>query len=178
LKKEFDIREEWVSYEIHPETPEKGVALAERFPQMRVEQMYEQLRRSGAPFGIVFNDVKLLSNSRKALEASEFARAEGKFAEFHEAVFRAYFTELKDIGKIEVLLDLAEQTGLDRVRLKEALDQGVYLKELEKASVEGQQYGITGTPTFIINNRYAIVGAHPLDGFRRVLKQIAEREGQ
>ena len=45
LKKEFDIREEWVSYELHPETPQESVLLAERFPDYDLDGLFEELRR-------------------------------------------------------------------------------------------------------------------------------------
>jgi len=92
LKQEFDIVDEWVSFESHPETPADGVSLESRFSSATREAMMERLSEMGVPYGITFASHERLSNSRLALEASEFAREQGKFHSFHNAVFRAYFT--------------------------------------------------------------------------------------
>lgn len=165
-----------MSYEIHPETPPEGTPLAEKFKGANLEVMQKQLNMSGAPYGIQFGEMKLLSNSQKALEASEFAREHGKFHEFHDKVFYAYFTESKDIGDIGVLLEIASEMGLDTEKLKKALDEGTYVSELKKAQQEGSLRRVTGTPTFIINNKYIMVGAQPLETFKRALEQIANQE--
>jgi len=176
LKKEFEIHDTWSSYEIHAETPKQGVPLTDRFPADAVEAMFARLQASGAPYGITFANQKLLSNSRLALAASEFAKDQGKFEDFHEAMFRAYFTDGKDIGDIDTLLTLASAVGLDAAPLRAALEADIYGERLALAQEEGRRYGVTGTPTFIINGRYKVVGAQPLDVFRNALNAIAERE--
>lgn len=162
--------------EIHPGTPQEGVLLEEKFPGFDREAMYANLRRSGAPYGIDFGTMKVLSNSRKALEAGEFAREHGKFDEYHELIFHAYFTETRDIGEVELLVELAQKAGLDADELRAALEDGRYLPRLESTLDLAHHYGITGTPTFVINNKYALVGAQPLDRMRAALRQIAAEE--
>ncbi|MCY0903140.1 MAG: DsbA family protein, partial [Firmicutes bacterium] len=117
-----------------------------------------------------------LSNSRLALEASEFAREQGKFHAFHNAVFHAYFTEGRDIGDREILLSIGESVGLPRESLDEALTVQRYEEALHKGQDEGAQCGVSGTPTCIINGRYRVVGAQPIEAFRQVLRTI-EKEG-
>lgn len=176
LKKEFDIVDEWASFEIHPETPAEGVSMESRFPSATREAMMERLNEMGAPYGITFAKQERLSNSRLALEASEFAREQGKFHLFHDAVFHAYFTEGKDIGDREVLMSIGESLGLSRESLKEALTDHRYEEALNKAQDEGAQFGVSGTPTCIINGRYKVVGAQPIEAFRQMLRKI-EKEG-
>ena len=169
--------DEWVSYEIHPETPPEGVPLVEKFPADMVQGMKANLSRAGEPYGIEFGDMTTMPNTRLALEASEFARDHGKFHEFHEKIFRAYFTENRNIGDLDVVLEVAAAAGLETSALREALADGRYLPRLEQATMEGQRYGVTGTPTFIVNNRYMIVGAQPLENFRNALKRIESEMG-
>jgi predicted DsbA family dithiol-disulfide isomerase len=166
------LREEWLPFEIHPETPPGGVLLAERLPHIDWEELYRQLRQSGASYGIAFGNVTLLSNSRLALEAGEFARARGRYEEFHEAVFHAYFTKTEDIGSMAVLMEIARTAGLDAAELKAALGDGRYRAQLDRVTREARQCGITGAPTFVLNGRYRIVGAQPLDVFKETLSMI------
>lgn len=130
------------------------------------------MRRTGEPLGIVFGELKITSNSRTALEASEFARDKGHFDSFHERVFHAFFTETRDIGKIDVVLDLAEADGLDRAELQETLSAGTYSPRLAEARKEGETQGVTAVPTFIIDGSHKIVGALSIDQFRKRLGKI------
>ena len=146
-----------------------------RLPGLDWEGLYQNLRRSGAPYGITFGDVKLLSNSRLSLEAGEYARDHGRFDEFHEKVFHEYFTEVKDIGRMDVIMDAARAAGLDTEGLTAALQEGRYHERLRKAQQESQRQEITGVPTFIIDERYKIVGAQPLEVFRDTLCSLGKK---
>lgn len=146
--------------------------LAERFAPDKIAGMYEALRRKGRELGISFGDPVHLANSRLAMQASEFARDRGKFAAFHEALFHAYFTELRDIGDMEVILYLGRQLGLDRRQLQTALDENRYLTRLQAVSEEARQLNITAVPTFLVNGQFKLVGALPLETFRRSLLEI------
>jgi predicted DsbA family dithiol-disulfide isomerase len=164
-----------VSSEIHPETPPAGVLLSVRLPGIDWDGMYQNLRRSGAQYGISFGDVKLLSNSRLSLEAGEYARDHGRFDEYHEEIFRAYFTEVKDIGRMDVILDVARSAGLDTEGLTAALQEGSYRAKLQNAQQESQRQDITGVPAFIIEDQYKIVGAQPLEVFRDTLRSLGKK---
>jgi predicted DsbA family dithiol-disulfide isomerase len=86
------------------------------------------LRQRGKEFNIVFADRTLLSNSRLALEASEYARDKGKYECFHEDIFLEYFTEARDIGSLEVISTIAARCDLDVADMMIALqDQAVSL---------------------------------------------------
>lgn len=163
---------QWISFELRPEMPPEGVALASRFPPERIKQTYENLRRAGAPYGLVFGDVTWTSNSRLALEASEYARDQGRYDLFHDRVFRAFFTETLDIGKMEVVLKVADEVGLDTDGLAQALEEGRYAQRLAHAQHEGERIGITAVPTFILNESVAIVGAQSIDYFRAKIREI------
>ena len=146
--------------------------LAERFAPDKIAGLYEALRRKGRGLGISFGDPVHLANSRLAMQASEFARDRGKFAAFHDALFHAYFTELKDIGDMKVILDLGRRLSLDRRQLQTALDENRYLTRLQAVSEEARQLNITAVPTFLVNGQFKIVGALPLETFRRSLLEV------
>ncbi len=172
MKNEFPLELEWISYELRPEMPPDGVALASRFSPEQIKQMYENLRRAGAPFGITFGEVSWTSNSHLALLASEYARDHGLHDAFHDRVFEAYFAETLDIGRRDVVLRLAEDIGLDTRGLAEALDNGRYTQRLEDARMEGMRLGITAVPTFILNDSVRIVGAQPMSSFQSKIMEM------
>jgi predicted DsbA family dithiol-disulfide isomerase len=172
LKKEFVIEDFWLGFQLRPGTPREGMPLAELFPGIDLKERYAGLNQAGAPFGLVFGERSRISNSRLALESSEFVRDKGHHQSFHNKVFSAYFTDLLDIGDDEVLVQLAEEDGLDRDELRAALKKGIYASRLEDARREAHHHGINAVPTFILNGRHKIVGAQSLEYFREQLKII------
>ncbi len=172
LKKEFPLDIEWVSYELHPETPAGGVLLSQRFPGMNLKAFWERLQRTYHNLGVDFQERSLLSNSRLALQASEYARDIGVFDSFHHRIFKAYFSEKLDIGAIDVLMGVAQEENLNLVDFRAALEQGRYASRLEDARNEGGRLGINAVPTFIINEKHRIVGAQSLDLFRDRLREV------
>lgn len=133
--------------------------------------MIKRLKQSGAPYGIDFNTMELMSNSHLALEASEFAREHGKFDDFHQRIFKAYFLEGKDIGQLQTILSIAEAMGLDAALLRDSLEQGVYSQSLNQAREFAGQFQVTGLPTFIINGEKKIVGVQHYDVFVKAIKE-------
>jgi len=174
LAQEFDIAAEWLPFEIHPETPPGGALLTEHLPHIDWDDLYRNLRSAGKEYGIVFGRVRMLPNSRMALEASEYARDHGAHGALHEALFRAYFTDLQDIGNRAVLLDIARSVGLDPGGLEAALDAGTYRDRLDQTQRAARRRDITAVPAFIINDCCSIVGAQPLPLFRETLGRIAQ----
>jgi predicted DsbA family dithiol-disulfide isomerase len=163
---------EWLGVEIHPDTPAQGIPLAEMFPTADTKAMMKNLRTMGAPFGIIFSDITRISNSRLALQAAEFSRAQGRFDGFHDAVLQAYFSAGLDIGDREVILELGRGAGLDVAGLQQALEAGTYLPRLREMQEQASAANVTGVPTFILGGRRTIVGAQPLDVFRNTLRSL------
>jgi predicted DsbA family dithiol-disulfide isomerase len=133
--------------------------------------MYAQLRQRGKEYGIVFADRTILANSRKALEAGEYARDMGKHERFHDHMFHAYFTEAMDIGSLEVISSIAARCDLDVVDTMNALKESRYRSRLADARKEGEKINLTGVPTFIINDKYKIVGTQPVDVFKELFSK-------
>ena len=172
MKKEFSIKDTWLSFELHPETPPNGIPLAKRFSDTDRIRMYENIMNRGKELGITFSHLSKLSNSRMALEASEFARDMGKYDLFHEQVFHAYFTELKDIGNIDTINEIALSCGLNIDEMGHALMEHRYAGRLDKTREEARRIKLTGVPTFLINDHDKIVGAQPIEAFKDLFKRI------
>jgi predicted DsbA family dithiol-disulfide isomerase len=128
-----------------------------------------------AEVGLPMTTRDWVSNSRPALEAAEFAREHGLFDPFHRAVFSAYHAEGRDIGKQEVLREIATAVGLDADGMIDALDEGRYTPRVEEDLAFSREIGLTGVPAFIIGNR-AIVGAQPYNVFEYVMDLIGREK--
>lgn len=172
MKKEFLIEETWVAFQLRPWTPAEGIPFATLFPGVDIKERYVSLNKAGEPYGLKFGDRTFLSNSKPALEASEYARDQGKFELFHEHVFRAYFTDLLDIGDTAVLLRLSQEVGLDPRELNDALEEERYRSRIEESMKDAARVGVTAVPTFLIQGVQKIVGAQPLGVFRDQLTRL------
>ena len=173
LEREFGVDVEWKGFEIHPETPVGGSDLASLgFDEATATAIHSQVQQLSEEAGLKLNLPSRISNSRLALQIAEFAKEKGKFKEYHEAVFRAYWQEAKDIGHRKQLFSLAAQTGLDMEELESYLESGKAAGKLNQHLQEVREYGISGVPTFIIGDKM-VVGAQPYE----VLKEILSETG-
>lgn len=171
LKKEFEIEDEWIPYELHPEVSKEGYKVSDLFPGMSVEDMFKNLNNMSNKYGIKFSGVDLISNTHLALLASEYAKEKGKFHEFHDKLFYTYFTQGKNIGDVELLKSIAESIDLNKDEMVKKLEDGSYENNLSEAKKSATQYEVNSTPTFIINDKYAIVGAQSIESFKNVLNK-------
>ena len=172
LKNQFDIELEHVGVEIHPETPICGVDLRKYISE--TNEMYEDLRSRGKDYGLNFCNVRVLPNSRKSLILGEYSRRIGKNEEFTDAIFKAYFEDCLDIGKDEVIIDLAKKIGLTKRDVENALEDPLLQKIYANNCIEARKHNVTGVPTFIINDAYTIVGAQHEQTFIELFEKIAK----
>jgi len=77
--------------------------------------------------------------------------------------------EGRDIGDLQVILEIGYEVGLDVAKMQEVLTTGEYLTVLEKARADWLKHGTTGIPTFIINENTVVIGARTIEEFRQVL---------
>jgi len=146
--------------------------LSERFRGYDLSSFYERLRTQGKEVGVIFGAPTVLSNSKLALMASEYARDVGRYDSFHENIFHAYFTEGLDIGNTDVIAAIAKKSGLDEKETLSAVRDDRYASRLNETRKEASLIGLTGVPLFVIDNKHKIVGAQPMETFRYYLDKI------
>ena len=108
--------------------------------------------------------------SVNAAIAARTAQDQGKFWEYHDLLFENQSGENRGGFNDEKLMELAREAGLDVQRFEKDLKSGEYEKVVTTDFQKGQQRGISGTPSFIINGR-VIVGLQPLDVFEQVIEE-------
>ena len=176
LKAEYDIELEWRPFYLFWDTPPEGRELPDHVKQARSRGSEERLSNIASSYGMKFASTKRIYNTRLAHEATEYAREHGKASEFHRVVFRKIYAEGQDISQWDVLRSAAEEVGLDADEMQREVESGTYTAEVEAQVQEANQIGIEGVPTYVINNRYAIVGAQPYEVFKNALAQISNNK--
>ncbi|MGE0827252.1 MAG: DsbA family protein [Candidatus Binatia bacterium] len=167
----------WRGYQIHPEYPATGIPVEQRMAQIgreRYDMIWDNILAMAASVGLTMRRPPLLTNSLMALEATEYAKEQGKGEAFSQAVYQAYFQEGQNIGDLEVVCALAVGVGLDTNVLQTHLQERTYAPQLETARQEAREHGISGVPTFLVGPAQ-IVGAQSADVFISMLKRVAER---
>ncbi len=171
---------EWRSFELDPfSNPEKGSdqidLIAWKYGKDRawVENMNRKISDMGKEIGLEFHLGKVVpSNSFKAHKLLHLAKFYGIQNELQEALFRAKFSEGKDINDIETLIALGQKENLDPVEIKEVLEGKRYDQDVRKDEETGSGLGIRGVPFFVINKTEALSGAQPPEAFLEVLESM------
>ncbi len=167
-----DVDVRWRPYEIHAEVQPEGMPVEDlAYSPEQWAQMQEALRRSAAEEGLDVGKRPKVSNTHRALMAGEYARVEEaeRFPAFHEALVKGYFAEGRDLGDPAVVEDIARSSGLDVGRMTQALDGGEYEGAITATTDTARQLGITGTPTFVFDERFVVVGAQPTEALLQAI---------
>ena len=162
---------EWLPFELHPGMPPEGADLPE-YVRSAGNVYRDRLKAMAAEAGLemVFHDRMI--NTRRALEASEYARQQGRHGEFHRIVFRKFYGEGQDIHDWEVLAAAAEEAGLDAGEMQARVERGMYAPLVSQTIQEAVMKGIRGVPAYVFENKYLISGAQPYEVFQRVMQEL------
>ncbi len=167
---------EWVHFPLHPETPAEGRALADLFAgrNLDLRAMHAQMKARMTAEGLPYGERTMTYNSRLAQELGKWADTQPGGEAMHDALFRAYFVEVRDISQASVLLDIAERVGLSADGAREVLEQRTFKDAVDADWALSRQYGITGVPTFVAG-RYGVVGAQPYEALEELVRKVAPR---
>ncbi len=176
LKGEYNLDVEWRPFYLYFDTPPEGRELPEHVQRARVSGSEERLKQMAGQYGMDFQSTERIYNTRLAHEATEYARECGKANAFHRALFRRVYAQGEDPSQWDALRATAEEVGLDADEMQNQVESGKYTEIVEDQVRSAYQLGVTGVPTYVINDRYAIVGAQPYEVFQNALGQILKRD--
>ena len=174
LRQAFAIEARLVHFPLHPETPVEGQALAEVYARRNLdpEAMHQRMKRLMDAEGLPNRRRTHTYNSRLAQELGKWADTQPGGAAIHDALYRAYFVDGRNIGDAEVLVDIARAAGLPGAEAERVIAERRFAAAVDADWAKSQAYGITGVPTFVAAG-YGVVGAQPYE----VLVQLVTRAG-
>lgn len=117
-----------------------------------------------------------LPNTLHALQTTELARDRGLHEPVHARFMHAYWSEGKDLGDAEVLLDLAAEAGLDRNETAEVIADRRYADRIVASTQDANRLGINAIPAFVIDRRLLVLGAQPEEVFELAVAQVQADE--
>jgi len=168
------VRTRWVHFPLHPETPADGVAIRDLFRDRDPEQMRamrDRMRALMADAGLPYGDRTMTYNSRLAQELGAWADSVQADSPLHDLLFRAYFVDNRNIGDIEVLVELAAAAGLDADEARTVLERRTFADTVSADWKRAWENGVTGVPTFTSRELY-VVGCQPYEILQRFVNHL------
>ncbi|MEV7620946.1 DsbA family oxidoreductase [Microbacterium sp. NPDC089321] len=168
------------SFELSPDTPVDFdgdevdfLAGHKGMPREQVEQMLSHVTKVASGAGLEYRfDLLQHTNTVKAHELLHFAKAKGLQHEMEERLMSAYFTEGRHVGRIDDLVALADEVGLDAGEARTALETDAHLDAVRADQAQARAYGINGVPFFVIDGQYGVSGAQPPEAFENVIRDV------
>ena len=172
LQKEHNVKVEWVHFPLHPETPAEGRSLADLFAGRNLDRkaMHEAMKARMDAEGLPYGERTMTYNSRLAQELGKWADTQPGGEALHDALFRAYFVEARDISQPAVLLEIAERVGLPVDDARQVLEQRSFKAAVDADWALSRRYGVTGVPTFVAG-RHGVVGAQPYEVLEQLVRE-------
>ncbi|HSN71886.1 MAG TPA: DsbA family oxidoreductase [Steroidobacteraceae bacterium] len=178
---EFEVR--WRPFELNPNLPRTGVDranyLADKFggrdALAAAERRLVDLGRD-AGIDFRFDRIAKVPHTRAAHRLIAAATDPATCSTVVERLLSSYFEHGRDIGDVAVLVDLAEQCGLDGSSIARLLAAEDGFDDIASEVREAQELGVNGVPTFVFDERYLLSGAQPPHVLLQVIDQLATVE--
>ncbi|OJW22942.1 MAG: disulfide bond formation protein DsbA [Sphingopyxis sp. 65-8] len=181
------FRVQWHPFELNPHMPPEGEDAVEHVIRKYGITPEQSRANSGrlsaiaADLGFAFNrspgfrmrnsfDAHRLLTWAGALEDPDQAAATGVQTALKLALFRAHFTDNREISDPAVLIDIAASVGLDAARAAAILDGDDYAEMVRMEEAYWADNNVTGVPAFILGGRMLIPGAQDPEAFIRVIE--------
>ncbi len=163
-----DLELTWRPFQLNPEMPPGGMD-RQRYLELKfggpagAKQTYDNVRQAGRAEGIdfAFEAIERTPNTLDSHRLIRLAGEAGRQDAVVQALFDAYFLEAQDIGDHEVLGAAAERAGLDPEEVRAYLAGDEDLETVRGEDAQARRIGIQGVPTYVLNGKYVLSGAHP-----------------
>ena len=159
-------------FPLHPDTPNDGRSLADLFAGrgMDLKASYARMKALMDAEGLPYGERSHTYNSRLAQELGKWADTKDGGEALHDALYRGYFVDQRNIGDIDELLAIVESVDLPVEEARGVLDSRSFKDAVDADWTKSHRYGVTGVPTFIAGGR-GVVGAQPYEAIADLLTQ-------
>jgi predicted DsbA family dithiol-disulfide isomerase len=179
-----DVEVVWRSFQLDPDLkPVPGQTLHDYLGKRKGtttaegKKMNDYMTGVAKEVGLTYDlDHAIINNTFLAHRLLHHAKKHGLQDAMKERLFAAYYTQGKDVGDLDTLVQLGEEVGLDGAGIREALQSEAYAQEVRQDMQEAQQIGVQGVPFFVFNSKYAVSGAQPSELFQEVLEKVSAEE--
>jgi predicted DsbA family dithiol-disulfide isomerase len=173
------IEVEWKSFQLDPSLPEVQdsnytdyLMVSKGLGRPQVEGMLNNVTQMAKGVGLEYDfERAVMVNSFKAHRVLQLAKMRGLGDAAEERLFRAFFTEGRNIADDDTLLELGKEAGLNETEIRSSLSDERYSDMVRQDIQEARAIGVTGVPFFVFNRKYAVSGAQPPQAFLQTLEK-------
>jgi predicted DsbA family dithiol-disulfide isomerase len=183
---DLDVFIRWRPFQLDPTIPPEGVDrqsyMLKKFGPERLKTIHDPLIEAGSEIGVPyhFDKITRTPNTLDAHRLIRWAHTVGKQTEMVERLFMAYWSQGLDIGDHAVLAACAGEVGINAQQIAELLPTAQDIEDTKKEIAHAASIGVTGVPTFILAQSYALSGAQSpavlADAISRVSKELEQAE--
>ncbi len=174
-----NIEVEWKSFQLDPTLPEVATESQEDYlinhkgmSREQIQGMLSHVTEMAKQAGLEYHlEQSVMVNSQKAHHLIQFAKTKNLGNEIEERLFKAHFTEGKNLAETEVLTQLGKEVGLDESELQAAFTDDQYKYQMAQDIQEAQYIGVRGVPFFVFDRKYGVSGAQPPQAFLETLSK-------
>lgn len=185
LDQQHEVKVRWLPFQMNPSMPKDGVTRREyrtrKFGSWeRSLELDSGVVAAGKAGGIhfAFDRIERTPNTLDAHRLIWLADKEGIQDAVMEAMFRAYFTDGRDISNRQTLIDVVAESGLDRHKAEALLNSDEGMDAIKEAERLSQRHQVDGVPSFVINGEIALSGAQQPDTFSAAFRQASLAENR
>lgn len=184
---EIDVTVNWRPYQLDPTIPQGGIdrqkyMLAKFGDPARIAQIHQRLVDLGAAEGIdfAFEAIKVAPNTLDAHRVIRWAGAAGDGTQDRvvRRLFKLNFEEGANLGDPAVLADAAAEAGMDAAVVRTLLPSGADVDAVKAEIATAARMGITGVPCFLLEGRYAVMGAQDAEVLGDAIRRVAEAKAK
>lgn len=175
-----EIEIEYKSFELDANAPKKYdgsihelIAKKYGISVERAKGSNDQIVSQAKSLGLLYDFDRIKpTNTFDAHRLTQFSKTIGKQHEISEALFRAYFTEGKNLSDVEELAKISSCVGIEYKVAIDILESNQYAEAVRDDEDQAREYGVTGVPYFVINDKFAVSGAQPIAVLKKTLEDI------
>ncbi|MFB6273233.1 MAG: DsbA family oxidoreductase [Salinibacter sp.] len=177
---DLDVTLRWRPFQLQPDLPPEGrdfrSVLEQKFGDWdRAQQMFDRIRQLGDDEGLTFDfeGIDVAPSTADAHRLVLWAQDRDDGEAMATVLFRAYFSEGRNVSDQEVLVRCADEIGLDPEAARALLAGAEYADEVRASQQKAQRQGITGVPCYVFGGEHAVMGAQSVEAFTEALDATA-----
>jgi predicted DsbA family dithiol-disulfide isomerase len=174
----------WRPFQLDASIPEGGVDrktyMEKKFGSERAKSVGNTIREFGEAVGIDFRFDKI-ERSPNTLDSHRLIRWAGTAGcqnEMVDILFRRYFEDGDDIGSHDVLVEAANEAGMDTDIVADLLMKDADKELISQEDALARQMGIQGVPSFVVNSQWVMVGAQEPEALVKMFNKLLAKEAE
>ena len=178
LVPDVDVKFIYSTFQLNPDFPKEGVNrreyISRKFNNDPYSSMKERIKSEALKSGIsiINNNLDIIPNTFNSHRLIYWSKEENCHLETVEMIFKSYFEESKDIGDINVLLDIAKKVGMDDKKIRNKFENDDDSSTIINEEQSNRENGVMGVPSYIIDDGITLTGSQPVDSIVKLLRHL------